>query len=297
MRALLVILLGAFIAHSAHRSADSQRARAVEDELLFLPSGDMMRVAGMGYHITIADALWFRTVLMFGERWGNEQDDAWIEWFQGMVVAINALDQRWRTPYFYGGSLLRVLGASEGSTKIFLAGCDAFPEDYYFPFAVGMNYYLFEEDTEAAAKWLEIAVEKPGAPKWYAAAAKGFLIERKSRPVAIRFLREEMESASDPRVRTLLEQRLKGLMHDEFSERLTSWRERFELDQGRQMPGVEALVQANYLDALPEDPYGAGWVADSDGDVVSSSIQDERARRAKRQERNMLRNARSVEPR
>ncbi len=289
MRKLLVILAlcAAGLTHLAQRSADELRHDTdATAELLFLPSPKAFQVATMGFHEPVADLLWVRAVLLFGERHGADPDPAWGIWLAGMIEAIAALDPSWRTPYFYGGTMLRSMGAIDASDKIFQLGMEAMPDDAFFPFAVGMNHYLHRGDPVTAMTWVDMAAAKPSAPAWYKVAAAGLLAKSDMKPVAIRFLEEQRESTSDPTILEMIDMRLERLYHDRwvevFAEARQAYRDRFGTD-------IEAPGDLGRLgSAMPPDPHGGDWVIGADGVLRSSVREAEEALRAQQAERALL---------
>jgi len=271
----------AWVAHNAHVDADQvRRSVDVEHELQVLPDGQLLRVAVSGYQEVTADLLWMRAVLLFGERWGSDPNERWSDWFVGMIDAIRILDPEWRTPYFYGGAMMRLLGRIEASDQLFLYAMEQMPDDPFFPFAYGMNQYLERGDVEEAAKWVRLAAEKPGAPKWYRAATAGLLAGQGMREQAIRFLQSELGSTRDPKLRASMEKKLRDLLHDQVVEQVGRVRKSLEAERGAPFQSLEDFA-ANAPD-LPADPLGGEWIYAADG-VIRSSVREEtlvfRARR------------------
>ncbi len=290
MRKLLLLLLAlvaAGLAHLAQRSVDERRQRAdVDTALLYLPSPSSFQLATLGFHEPVADLLWVRAVLTFGERHGRDPDPAWGEWLAGMLEAIAALDPTWRTPYQYGGTMLRSMDAIDASDRIFELGMASFPDDAFFPFAVGMNHYLHRNDPQAAAEWITIAAAKPGAPQWYKVAAAGLLARQDMIPVAIRFLEEQREATSDPAILQMIDGRLQRLHHDRWVQALEAAREQY-----RQRFGVDIAQPADLEELghpLPPDPMGGRWVLAADGVVRSNIREAEEAESARKTERSLL---------
>lgn len=285
----ITFLSGAALAHTSQRQVDAQRRDVnVNHELLFIPDAQSIRIASLDHSVHVADILWVRSVLAFGERWNTTGDRAWVEWLSRTVLGICQIDPRWRTPYFYGGVMLRVLGDYDGSTAVMKLGSENLPNDPFFPFSVGMNLYLNGGDREESARWVAEAARRPGAPEWYAVAAVAFRQEQKERPQAIRFLQDELKLTDDPDLRVELERRLASLTHDEYAERLNELAEALAAERGRPTRGVEELLRAGKLTAEPPDPLGGGWIVDIDGKIKSSVRAAQEQEQALRYERDML---------
>lgn len=287
--AVAVAAAGAAVAHRGHVVNDAVRHEtSAAVELLVMPSGESLRIASMGYAVHLADLFWVRTVLTFGERFSEDPNPDWQLWLTRMIEAVTTLDPQWRTPYFYGGTMLKVTGAVEGSNVIFEKGHAALPDDYFFPFAIGMNHYLGLGDAETAAVWVKRAAERPDAPGWYAAAARGFIVESSQRPVAIRFLREELALATDPELRAPLESKLRGLMYLELEDQFVTLAAAYQVRHGRPPSTPEDLIEPGGIAELPGDPLGGTWAIDVDGAIRSDVQIADLARRALARERYML---------
>lgn len=285
--AVLVMVAGATLGHLSQRRADEVRRHHVLDSKYhYMPSPKAMKVAAMGMDAQVADLLWFRTVLGFSDRLG-EQDEAWGEWLYRMLAAVAELDPQWRTPYFYGGSLLRSVNAYEASTKLFLKGNENLPDDPYFPFSAGMNYYLHHDDPFEAAKLLKVAATMPGAPDWYERAASGIIVDGTDREIAREYLSKELEHTTEPQLRAHLEDQINRLDHDAVSEQLGEARAQYERRMEAPLRSLEQLEEA-FQRALPPDPMGGSWGMDPKGDIVSTVIADERREDAEKQERRTL---------
>jgi hypothetical protein len=258
---LVVIALGAgALTHQAHRSADTLRRETdVETELLFLPSPTTFEVATLGYHEPVADLLWIRAVLLFGEYHGADPDPAWGDWLAGMLEAISALDPTWRTPYHYGGTMLRSVGALDASDKLF---------------------------TETAVHWINVAADKPSAPQWYKVAAAGLLAKQDMIPVAIRFLEDQRASTTDPTLLAMIDERLVKLRHDRLVQLLEEARSAYRARFGRDIETPADLERLGRT--LPDDPLGGRWIIGAQGTVVSDVRDAREAERARRLERALL---------
>lgn len=286
-----VMVLGALALHQGQRMADDARDahRDLGQEMLFAPDGDMLRVASLDHHVHVADILWVRTVLEFGANYDAKPDPAWGQWLAVSISGIAELDPKWRTPYFFGGVMLRLVGEIDASTEIFKRGSEALPEDSFFPFSVGMNYYMHYGDPEEAARWVEIAAQRPNAPEWYRTAAVSFRQNSRQRPQAIRYLQEELERTEEPSMREELELRIATLAHEELVERFAQAAVEHARRTGARPEKPEDLLASGLLRELPPDPLQGSWIVDVDGEIRSSVDAARLEARDLRVERAMLR--------
>ena len=272
----LLVAMGAAFAHRAHRAADAVRFGRDDPESWVHPDGRALRVAALGQHLLVADVVWVRALLYFAETL-DRPSDVKREWQRASLDAVSTLDPRWRTPYFYGGSFLRLLGDIDASDALLERGMRWLPSDPYFPFAVGMNAFLYRHDAARAAQFVGRAAALPGAPDWYRNAAAGILDRSGQRRVALRYLHEQMEAEQRPAAREVLLGKQRQLLHDELADQLNAAAAAYEAQTGR------AVQDPAVLGALPPDPYGEGWIVAPDGRV--RSVAAERAERVRAQGR------------
>jgi hypothetical protein len=278
----LMPLLGGVGAHHFQVGTDQGRwTRADDLRPIFVPSPTASKVGAMGFDLVVADLLWTRAVLLFVDFLDSEGGDGAV-WTRTVLKTVGALDPEWRTPFFYGGSMLRLLDDIDGSDEIFEMGMNAFPDDAYFPFSLAMNAYLHHKDFERAVDYLQQAAGMPGAPRWYRNAAAEFISRRGQRKTALKYLRQQIEQSNSDRERSLLEGKFRSLLYEQVSEAVAAVQDGVERSTGAPIKSIEQLGE------LPPDPLGGAWFIAPDG-RVRSTIQDPVvARRSRVEERAIL---------
>ena len=282
---LATVVVGGWCAHQAQvQVVDGRREADARVELMVQPSAETTRAALLDLHVHAAPVMWVRSVLSFGERLGRWDDPRWGSWFARMIDTTVALDPHWRTPLFFGGVMLRVAGDTDNAIDVFGRGTESFPEDPYFPFAIGMTHYMHTGDFDAAGMWVGRAAELPGAPDWYQVASISLAQGGRAPEAAIRTLRSEAAQTSDPTVQKALLDRALRVEADEYSRRLTELRDRYVFEHGAPLTDVQQLVEAGYVRELPPDPYGEGWTLLPEGifSVADVEVFDRSARRRER---------------
>lgn len=295
-RALLSLSLGLLCAGGAHlcqRAVDpGRRAVSAEHRRDTVPSGPLLRVASSGFHVLVADVLWLRTVLAFGEI--HDEDTlaqyGFGKWLQGSIWAISELDPQWRTPYQWGGLMLEVAQEPQAAKELYERGVTYFPEEYRFWFALGMLEYFSFEDPQAASQAMSRAAECPGAPDWFAVASVAYGAEQETEEAGIQYLRSQLEATGDPDLRQGIEERIQRLEHQRYERQINQVKAELESQLGP-ITTIAALEQAAGR-PLPQDPLGAGWIVDLDGQVRSEQIAEERWARDLRSARALMTNPR-----
>ncbi len=287
-------LLFALLAHLSQRSIDrARRANQLELQRDTVPSGPVLRVASSGFHLLVADVLWIRSILAFGESFGQEEagNEQWGVWLEGSLLAVAELDPSWRTPYQWGGLMLEVAGSPTGAESLYTLATQRFPDDYRFWFSLGMVRYFSFSDPQGAAESVARAAECPGAPEWYALAALAYGAERDTEEASILYLQAQLEQTGDPELRARIEERIQRLNHQRLLSQIQKVRRELEGQLGHAVSTI-AELESLAGSPLPPDPMGAGWVIDVDGEVRSKLIAQERSAKALRGARSLLTNFR-----
>jgi hypothetical protein len=284
--AVMLTLLGVVLTQVSQRMVDPLRVTSADDALQSMPSAEAMKVVSSGFHQPLADLLWMQMLFEFGVRTGRG-DPQLANWLRNALHVVTELDPEWRTPYFYGGTMLRIEGDYDHSSQMFMAGAEQFPDDAWFPFSVGMNHF-FTGDMTQASEWIRQASERPGAPGWYSEAAVAFRVQKESKETALRYLEEELASTTNPELKASLEARRDGVLHDLVAEQLAGVVVAFTQAQGRPPRDLDELVAKGWLNHVPLDPLGGEWAQDVDGQYLSSRKVDVLAEEDRMLSRKML---------
>jgi len=159
--------------------------------------------------------------------------------------------------YYLANGLLTWAGAVEEGNEVLRAAVECRFWDEIPPFFYGINLSLFQHNNEEAARVLEIGAERSSqnaAPMRKMAVmlrAERFADER----LALNYLMQQRDSASDPKLRDMLDKRvirLQGLIALREAQR------RYEQQHGA-LTYLDQLVEQHLIDSLPADPLRLGY--------------------------------------
>jgi hypothetical protein len=244
--------LGALM-NSAHRHTDAWAPpEAAQDEIRYLPSGRSLRAASLGFEPMVADLLWVKAVLLFGERYASG-DDSWYPWLFHMTDLATDLEPQFKAAYKMGGTMLRTDGVfSEQSSLIFQKGMLAMPNEWYFPFAVGMNYHMTQNQPAIAARYVRRAAETGRGPLYLRNLAASLLSDSNQMEVAERFLLEELKALPPGTARNVATAKVYEIRYEiamrEANKTIAAYREQ----EGRLPSQPSDISEAGFT--LPPDP-------------------------------------------
>lgn len=159
--------------------------------------------------------------------------------------------------YYLANGLLTWGGAVEQGNEVLRAAVDCRFWDEFPPFFYGINLSFFQRDNEEAARVLEIGAQRSthnaAAMQKLAVMlrAEQFADER----LALNYLTQQRDSATDPKLRDMLDKRvvrLQGLIHLRAAQR------RYEAEHGP-LTDLQQLINQGVIAELPADPLRLGY--------------------------------------
>ncbi len=273
--AILVLCVAVPWLSSAHRHCDAwapQMSRA--DEVAFLPTGEFIKGAALGYDALLADVFWVRASTMFGTRFGDD-DQQWYSWLYHMVDLATDLDPDFRAAYKYGATMLRVNGVFvDQSSLIFQKGMRALPDEWYFPFGIAMNFYLHRNDRALAAEYLAQAVATGNGPFYLRNLTASMLSDSDQLGTALVFLEEERRVVRDEKARTAVDIKILEVRYLLERQRASAVVAEFRRSTGS-LPSEPPGVAAQGFE-LPPDPLGGVWTWDHSEEAEVGEVRSSR---------------------
>lgn len=159
--------------------------------------------------------------------------------------------------YYLANGLLTWGGAVEQGNEVLRAAVECRFWDEFPPFFYGINLSFFQHDNEEAARVLEIGAQRStqnaAAMRKLAVMlrAEQFADER----LALNYLIQQRDSATDPKLRDMLDKRvirLQGLIYLREAQR------RYEAEQGP-LTDLQQLISQGIVTELPTDPLRLGY--------------------------------------
>ena len=268
-------LLVALGLHVIQVQLDQQRAAAPKfQRFMYLPEGEYLRIAALGYEQVTADVLWIEAIQAMGERKVTEEAGRWIAHALDVITTLDPLFVR---VYEAGGIALTTLVAMpEESNRLLEKGIRNNPEVWQLPFYLGFNYYYDLYDDQKAAEYMAGASRLSGAPGFLAGFAARLYASARAPQDAIDFLVQVHAQATDENVKRVLEQRLKEAVAERdlqlLEEAIGRYRERYKRAPAR----LEELMGPGLFRELPREPFGGRYLYDPQTQSVRSSEMKER---------------------
>jgi tetratricopeptide (TPR) repeat protein len=190
-------------------------------EVILMPPARVLRMVDLGYHSLLADLLFIRTNLYYGEKILADIPSPWLKTF---IENLIEMDPGFKKSYLWG-ALATIYFKREmnnvpedlivRANQILELGMTRFSEDYVFPMRIAFNYYYELGDVEAALPYLVKASVLPGAPDWINEKLVDLYKKKGRLELARLTLMDLLAKDSDPMIRNVLRDRLRAIMPTE----------------------------------------------------------------------------------
>jgi tetratricopeptide (TPR) repeat protein len=246
------------------------RAQVPESSIIYIPSGQSMRLTSFGYQSVLADMLYLWAIQYYSDtgiadRYRN---------LDRIFTAIAELDPHYEDPYLTG-ALIAAYEARDLDLafKILGRGMEKNPGEWLFPFEAGHYALLFKKDYDLARKYFERAMNLPGAPvitrRLYADAA----FRTQDLDAAWKTWLNVYQTAPDERIKKIASNHLYQVQAAVDTARITAAVRDFKGKFHRLPMNLGQLVKSGFLPDLPLDLDGQDYLYDPrSGEVKSATI-------------------------
>jgi hypothetical protein len=175
-------------------------------ELMYFPSGILLKPMALGHPHTLADLLWLRAIQYYGE---HRLSDNQFPFAKHIFKTITALDRQFTEAYLFGGMVLVEEGRDiPGGIALLREGMAWNPHRWELAFETGFAYYVAARDNAQAARFFTLAARMPGAPEYvirFAAYVRGRTGDQK---LALQLWEELVATTRSPTIRALAERKV-----------------------------------------------------------------------------------------
>jgi len=264
---LLVLGLGAAMVAAQVWLDQSRGSLTAGDPSLYLWTGTQVKRMVPGFESLFADIYWLRTVQYFGGQRAFAQNQR-FELLYPLIDITITLDPRLEIAYRYGATFLaepRPVGAGEAEKGIAILerGVAALPDNWRLRQDLGFLTYLFLHDAERAARILDEAADKPGAPYWLRTLAADLLVKGGERQAARRMWRQMYEQAEEGIIKENARRQLRQLDALEGADALTALVAELTRRTGRKPASLADLEASGLAKGALVDPSGTPYEYDS----------------------------------
>jgi hypothetical protein len=210
------VILYARLALQERQAVDTTRIQ----EVLLVPPANVLKVVDLGYHSLVADLLFIRANLYYGQKILADQE---MPFLQDFIDTLLQMDPDFTKAYFWGAMVTTYYRRQISevpqeliarANRILELGMNRFPDDYRFPFRIAFNLYYERGDADASLPYFERAASLPKAPSWIKEKLVDLYTRAGSRELARETLTNLIAEESDKNLSRALRERMEYLMEN-----------------------------------------------------------------------------------
>ena len=271
MTAVALLGLGAVL--SVHALEKHRETMSTSASLSYLPKGEYLKIAALGYRHIVADVIWLKAVQGLSGR--QQTRDGYMGAYHAADV-VTDLDPQFVRAYQYTGTVLGVFGGlPEESVALLKKGIHHNPTVWQLSFFLGYDYFYELHDPVSAAEHFRNASLLPDAPDWLAGLAVRMAAEANDLGAALEFLRRLYIQATDDQMKEGLAHRIREVTAERdiriLEQAISTYRSR----TGKLPKTLDELVISGILTTVPPDPFGGSYqFSPSQGAVWSTGLHE-----------------------
>lgn len=243
-------------------------------EMLYVPSGRVLRRLSLGHEGLLADIYWTRAVQYYGR--GRMEDRTHYELLGPLLRITTTLDPHLLIAYRFGAIFLTErmpgqVGQPEEAVEIIRRGIVANPDYWRLWADLGFIYYWNLKDYKTAARIYMAGSERPGAAVWMKVMAATIAAKGGQLETSYTLWSQIYQNAGNDSIRKSAEQHLAAIIAAGQLAALDSLLDKLESQTGHKAGALTDLITAGFLRGLPKDPSGVPYVLGPDGRAVLSA--------------------------
>ena len=263
---LMLLLLAGSGVYWSQRAIDARvgQFRSTE-EVLYLPSGKVIKTLSLGHSGLLADVYWMRAVQYYGgKRLKNEKR---FDLLDPLIGIATTLDPQLIHAYRFGAIFLSEqmpIGAEqpEKAVSLLKLGIERNPNEWQLYRDLGFVYYWYLQDYKKAAEAFLEGSKNPNSADWMKTFAAELLAKGGSRESA-RFLWQQFyDTADNEQMKRNARENLIRLQALNEMDILQEFISKVEAKFGRPVQSIDELVKLGLFRQHPLDPKGFTYVYD-----------------------------------
>lgn len=273
--ALLLVLLFTGSVFSLNKVEMLRGRHATLEEVLYLPSGKVLKRLSLGYSALLADIYWTRAVQYFGSRYLQQQSTR-NDLLAPLLDITTDLDPHLIVAYQDGSVFLSQAppwgaGEPDKAAQLLEKGIQNNPEYWRLYFTLGFVHYIDRHDVHAAQEAFLKGSKVPGALPWMKVMAARMAEKGRDLGTSLALWQAVYEDTKDKDVKKTAASHIDSLRVDAGLNELERLIQIYREKTGALPSSWMDLVRAGLLRGIPVDPTGAPYKLEANG---KAGVQD-----------------------
>jgi hypothetical protein len=259
------------------RQMDAMRSGSSLEEVLYIPSGKVLKRMSLGYEGLLADVYWTRAVQYFGDRHRTGAKEYAL--LGPLLEITTSLDPHLLVAYDYGCTFLSPpppngAGQPARAIKLTKYGIQHNPNEWKLYYQLGFINYMDLHDYAAAAQAFNEGSKVPNAHPFLKVLAAQMAEHAGERQTAFMLWSAAYQTATESSIKANAAAHIRALQVDEdvstLERMVTAYRQKI----GRLPISFDELHATGLLRSTPVDPLGHPYKLMADGRIEVATPDD-----------------------
>ena len=246
------------------------------------PKPDVAKIMFLGLNAFAADLLFARSQYYYGSHYVTDRTYALLEQMIRVIMALNP-SLEYAIPFGEAAiSSMRTADAIESANSLLRLGHELYPDDYYYVFNQGYNYFIYLNDMERAYPLMYEAVSMKGAPSKVIWLVNHIATMGGGYRLGYEYTKDRLEKTKDKNMRDQFEKELQHFANlIVLSEAAEEYYKKYGKSPDKEL---KDLVKSKLVSEIPEDVYGGEYYYDEEARIVKTTSQGDRQYGKKKEE-------------
>lgn len=238
------------------------------------PEPDFAKIMFLGMNAFAADLLFARSQYYYGSHYVTDRTYPLLEQMVRVVLALNP-SLEYAIPFGEAAiSSMRTESAIESANSLLRLGHELYPDDYYYVFNQGYNYFIYLNDMERAYPLMYKAVSMKNAPSKVIWLVNHVATMGGGYRLGYEYTKARLETTKDKNMRDQFEKELRHFANLlALSEAAEEYYKKFGKSPDKEL---KSLVTSKIIKEIPEDVYGGEYYYDEEDRIVKTTTQGDR---------------------
>ncbi len=238
------------------------------------PEPDFAKIMFMGLNAFAADLLFARSQYYYGSHYVTDGTYMLLEQMIRVILVLNP-SLEYAIPFGEAAiSSMRTESAIESANSLLRLGHELYPDDYYYVFNQGYNYYIYLGDMERAYPLMYEAVSMKSAPSKIIWLVNHIATMGGGYRLGYEYTKARLETAKDKYMRDQFEKELRHFSNLlTLSEAAEEYYKKYKTSPDKEL---KDLVKSKLIKEIPEDVYGGEYYYDEGDRIVKTTSQGDR---------------------
>lgn len=238
------------------------------------PEPDFAKIMFMGLNAFAADLLFARSQYYYGSHYVTDGTYLLLEQMIRVIMALNpSLD--YAIPFGEAAiSSMRTEDAIESANSLLRLGHELYPDDYYYVFNQGYNYFIYLNDMARAYPLMYEAVSMKSAPQRIIWLVNHIATMGGGYRLGYEYTKARLETAKDKYMRDQFEKELQHFSNLlALSEAAEEYYKRYGKSPDKEL---QELVRTKIVSEIPKEVFGGEYYYDEEDRIVKTTSEGDR---------------------